>query len=69
MRAGAYIIFLGIVLVLAVLTQGLTGSNHVPRDAAYSGPDWESPNCMRDTWEVRPYAFAVCYERKGDSLR
>ena len=78
MRLDAATISLAVVLVLVAiilvtapaitLTMGPTPD---PREGAFGGsdwPDWESKACMRDTWEVRPYAFAVCYERKSGSL-
>jgi hypothetical protein len=68
MRLGADPIFLSIVLVVVAIILGLMGSNHDPREASYSGPDWESKACMEDTWEVRPYAVLICYDRKSDSL-
>ncbi len=74
MRVGAKTV-LGISLVLVVLVMALTSVYQYPYDpaasraGASSGPDWESKKCMRDTREVRPFAFAVCYDRNSDSLR
>ena len=71
MRVGAKTV-LGISLVLVVLVMALTSVYKYPYDPASnrlsSGIDWESKECMRDTREVRPYAFAVCYDRNSVSL-
>jgi hypothetical protein len=61
MRIGADTIFLSLVFVVVVALLGLTAQHQETRDVVNNGPDWESPKCMQDTREVRPYAFAVCY--------
>jgi hypothetical protein len=68
MRVGAKTL-LGIALMLAAIVMALTSVYLFPYETASSGPDWESKKCMRDTREVRPFAFAVCYDRNGESLR
>jgi hypothetical protein len=72
MRVGAKTV-LGISLVLVVLVMALTSVYQYPLKPASSrlssGTDWESKKCMKDTREVRPYAFQVCYDRNSDSLQ
>ncbi len=72
-RAGSPTVYLVTALVLMAIVVALTATYLHPsgvvgyqpsRDTNLGGPgpDWESKKCMRDTREVRPYAFAVCYE-------
>ena len=55
-------LFLAVVLVLVAVILWM-GPTPAPPSRVAEGPDWESPKCMRDTEEMRPFAFAVCYER------
>ena len=65
------LVLVAIILVMAPAITLTMGPTPNPRERAFGGsdwPDWESKKCMRDTEKVEPYAFAVCYERKGSGL-
>ena len=64
MRAGAKTV-LGISLVLVVLVLALSSVYGQPYEptAPKWGSKWDSKRCKQDTWDARPYAFMVCYDR------